>query len=446
MSTKSTTDEAGIYQRPVELLQKLIRFDTSNPPGNEKECISYMDGLLSAAGIKSSILASDPARPNLVARLPGRGSAPPLLMYGHVDVVPVENQEWQQPPFEGKIIDGYVWGRGALDMKGAVSMMLANFLRAKIEDLPLPGDLVLAIVSDEEAGGNLGSRYLVENHPELFKGIRYAIGEIGGVPIHFGKRRCYPMMVAEKQPAMIKATLRGPSAHGSLPMRDSAIAKVGDLLQKLNKHRLPVHITPIVRQQINIMASILPFPLNTVMRLLLNPRMSDMLLAGLGPNAQMFDALLHNTVNATAVHGGEQIWGIPGEVTVELVTSILPGFSPDDLIAELRKIIGEEAELEVYNYEAGKAEPDMSLYNLLADILREGDPGGVPCPLMGPSPSDARHFAQLGIQTYGFTPMNLPADFDFIPTIHAANERTTVEGINFGTEAIYKLLQRFGGK
>ena len=151
-------DQSTIYQQPVDVLQQLIRFDTTNPPGNEADCISYIDSLLTSAGIKTTILARDAARPNLVARLSGQGTAPPLLLYAHIDVVSTENQTWQYPPFEGRVVDGCVWGRGALDDKGGAAMSLCAFLRAKVEGVPLPGDVVLAILCDEEAGSELGAR------------------------------------------------------------------------------------------------------------------------------------------------------------------------------------------------------------------------------------------------------------------------------------------------
>jgi acetylornithine deacetylase/succinyl-diaminopimelate desuccinylase-like protein len=174
-SSKST-----LYQRPVELLQQLIRFDTTNPPGNERECIQFINGLLRDAGIKTTLLSKSRQRPNLVARLKGEGKAPTLLLYGHVDVVTTENQKWQQPPFEANIVDGFIWGRGALDMKSGVAMLLAAFLTAKAEKTPLPGDVIFCAVADEEAGGDFGAKFLVEEHPGLFEGVKYAFGEFGG--------------------------------------------------------------------------------------------------------------------------------------------------------------------------------------------------------------------------------------------------------------------------
>lgn len=304
MSGRPSSKLATIYQRPAELLQNLIRFNTTNPPGNEAECVKYIDNILTSAGFETSILAKDPARPNLVARLTGESKAKPLLLYGHVDVVSTENQKWQHPPFEGKVVDGYVWGRGALDDKGGVAMLLAAFLRAKAEELTPPGDVVLVIVSDEESGGEYGARYLVENHAELFEGIRYAIGEFGGFTSYIGKQKFYPIMVAEKQPCKVRATVRGPGGHGSLPVRGGVTVRLARLLQRLDEGRSPVHIIPVVRQMFETMISSVTFFTGMGLRLLLNPALTDILLNFLGELRGDLEPLLYNTFNVTSVQGG----------------------------------------------------------------------------------------------------------------------------------------------
>ena len=190
-------DQTTVYQRPIELLQRLIRFDTTNPPGNEEDCIKYVNQLLTAAGFETTILAKLPNRPSLITRLKGKGNAPPLLLYGHVDVQITKNQIWTHPPFGGEIIDGYLWGRGALDMKGGMAMMMAALLRSKAEGLTPAGDVVLALLCDEEAFGDFGAKYLVEEHSALFSGIKYALGEIGGFTMHIDQKRFYPIQVAD---------------------------------------------------------------------------------------------------------------------------------------------------------------------------------------------------------------------------------------------------------
>jgi acetylornithine deacetylase/succinyl-diaminopimelate desuccinylase-like protein len=442
---ESATNISSIYQRPSELLQRLIRFDTTNPPGNEAECISFINGLLTKAGIETTILARMPERPNLIARLRGQGNISPLLLYGHVDVVTTVNQKWQNPPFEGKLVDDFVWGRGALDMKGGIAMMLASFLRAKAEGLNLPGDVVLVIVSDEETGGDFGSKYLVENHSDLFEGIRYAIGEFGGFTLYIGKRRFYPIMVGEKQKCWMRATIRGPGGHGSIPVRGGAMARLSRFLQKLDKNRLPVHITRVASLTFKTVALSLGGLKGLIVGQLTNPLLTNSLLNLLGERGRLFDPLLHNTVSATILHGSEQINVIPSEISVELDGRLLPGYHPDDMIAELHQLIGSDIELEVIRFDPGPVEPDMGLFDTLADILRKADPDGIPIPLLLSGATDGRFFSRLGIQTYGFLPMPLPENLNFSQTIHGANERIPVEALNFGASAIYELLQRYKG-
>jgi acetylornithine deacetylase/succinyl-diaminopimelate desuccinylase-like protein len=438
---------ADIYQRPAELLQRLIRFDTTNPPGDESACIGYIRELLAAAAIESTILALDPARPNLIARLTGRGEAPPLLLYGHADVVTSEGQRWTHPPFAGVEAEGYIWGRGALDMKGGLAMLIAAFLRAKVEDASLPGDVVLAVVSDEEDWGILGARFLVEQHPDRFAGIRYAIGEFGGFTTTLAGRRFYPIMVAEKQGCHVRATVRGRGGHGSLPLHGGAMARLGRLLIRLDRRRLPVHITPATHAMITTIADTLPAPTGPLLRQLLRPRLTDRVLDLLGSRGELFDPLLHNTVNATIVRGGEKGNVIPSEITVDLDGRILPGFTPDDLLRELRGVAGDAVELEAVEFDPNPATtPDMGLFETLAGILRDADPEAIPLPYMLAAVTDGRFFSRIGIQTYGFLPMQLPTDLPFTTLIHAADERIPTAAVAFGAECVYKALQRFGGQ
>jgi acetylornithine deacetylase/succinyl-diaminopimelate desuccinylase-like protein len=265
MSLASASEQAPLYERPTELLQRLIRFNTTNPPGNERECVEWIGEVLRDGGYETKIFAKDPQRPNLLARLKGRDEAPPLLLYGHVDVVPVEGQNWQHPPFKGKNVNAWIWGRGALDMKGGVAMMLAAFLRAKAEGLTPPGDVLFLALSDEESGGDYGAKYLVEEHSRLFDDVRYALGEFGGFTLYVGRRKFYPIQVAEKQRCFLKAVVRGPGGHGALPLRGGAMAKLARLLTRLDRRRLPVHVTPAARRFFEAMAAAALFPTGTIL-------------------------------------------------------------------------------------------------------------------------------------------------------------------------------------
>jgi len=438
------TQKTNIHERPVEILQRLIQFNTTNPPGHEAACIGYIRDLLNEAGIESTLIAKDPNRPNLIARLPGEGKAQPLLLYGHVDVVTTENQPWQHPPFEGRLIDGYMWGRGALDMKGGVAMMVSAFLRANAEGLRPPGDILLAIVSDEEAGGEFGAKFLVEDHAELFKDIKYAIGEFGGFTLTIGGKRFYPIMISEKQICWMKATMRGKGGHGSIPEKGGAAAKLAKFLKALDENDLPVHVTPPAKMMVEAMAAALGGLQGLILRQLTNPTLTDFVLKSLGSRGRTFYPLFRNTVSPTILHGSSKVNVIPSEISVELDGRLLPGQTPDDMIRELRAIIDEDVQLDVLRFEPGPAEPDMSLFDTLASVLKEIDPQGIPVPLLLSGVTDGRFFSQLGIQTYGYLPMTLPEDFNFSQIIHAADERVPAAAIEFGAQAIYKAMQRFG--
>lgn len=440
----SDTGATPIYKQPAELLRALLRFDTTNLPGNERECILYLDGLLREAGFETQVVGIDSNRPNLVTRLKGRGDAPGLLLQGHVDVVTTDKQEWQHPPFAADVADGYVWGRGALDMKGGVAMMTAALLRAKAEGLQPAGDVVFAALSDEEAGGDYGARYLVEQQPQLFEGVRYSIGEFGGFSLFMGGHKFYAIQVAEKQRCGVRVTMRGPGGHGSTPIRGGAMSKLGRVLTLLDTQRLPPHVTPVAQDMIQQLAAALPPQLNGALMGLLNPATTDAVLDQLGPLAGGLDPVLHNTVSPTIVHGGSAINVIPSAITLDLDGRLLPGYKPDDLLNELRALLGDEVELQALYYDAGAESVDMGLFNTMAAILREADPEGTPVPLLLSGVTDGRFFSRLGIQHYGFNPMDLPPDFNFLSTIHAADERVTPQAVEFGTEAIYKLLGRFG--
>jgi acetylornithine deacetylase/succinyl-diaminopimelate desuccinylase-like protein len=435
--------EIAIHHRPAELLQRLIRFDTSNPPGSERACVEWVQQLLEACGCDAQIVAQDPERPSLIARLRGEGRAPALLMQGHVDVVPAEGS-WSWPPFSGEVADGYVWGRGALDMKGGVAMMLAAFLQAAEADTPPPGDVVLCLLSDEEAGGDQGARYVVENHAELFDGVRYAIGEFGGFTMDVAGRRFYPLMVAEKQLCSLRATLRGAAGHGSLPVRGGAMGRLGRLLAALDRGRLPVHVTAPARAMIEAIAVEAPSVTALALRALLRPRLTDSVLDRLGDRGRVFDPLLHNTASATVVRGGHAHNVIPGEVSVDLDCRLLPGFGPEDVFRELRALAGVEIDFEVRRYDPGPPTPDTTLLDTLSGILRELDPAARTVPLLLPGVTDGRFFARLGIPTYGFLPMQLPEELRFMELVHAEDERIPLDALEFGTRAIRRLLERFG--
>ena len=430
-----------IYDQPVQLLQNLIRFDTTNPPGNEAECIHYINGLLQTAGVETTILGKTPQRSNIIARIKGQGNAAPLLLYGHVDVVTTVNQNWSHAPFSADIADGFVWGRGALDMKSGVAMLLAAFLKAKAEGTPLPGDLIFCAVADEENSGAFGARFLVEEHAQLFKDVRYAFGEFGGFNMSMAGKRIYPIMVAEKQVCGIKLTFHGRGGHAAMPIQGGAMAKAARALQLLDRHSLPYHLTTPAKLMIEGISQAIGGPTGMLLGQITNPLLADKILKILGERVDTFVPILHNTVSPTMLEASQQVNVIPSEVSIGLDGRLLPGMKPQDLLNELSALLGNDLKMEVVGFNPGPETTDMGLFDTLKTSLHSLDPSGTAVPLVLMAVTDARFFSKLGIQTYGFTPLKLPDDFNFTRTIHAADERVPVEALDFGVQAIYRAIQ-----
>jgi acetylornithine deacetylase/succinyl-diaminopimelate desuccinylase-like protein len=442
--TSPTRSAAARVTDVVELTRTLIRFDTTNPPGDEGECIAHVEQLVAAAGAETRLVARSETRPNLVARVRGDGSARPLLLYGHADVVTTEGQQWAHPPFAGELVDDVVWGRGAVDMKGGVAMLVDVFTRAARGEIRPRGDVILCVVSDEEGGGDLGARFLVERHPELFEGVRHAIGEFGGFCQHIGGRRIYPIQVAEKAACWLHGTIRGPGGHGARPQLGGTTARLGRLLCALDGSRTPVHVTPVAERFIRDVARVVPAARAALLRGLLVPRLAPSILRALRREDQeTFAPILRNTVTPTIVRGGTKVNVVPSTIEVELDGRLLPGYGPEDLIAEIEALTGPEIDLEVSRHDPCPAEPDLSWLEGLVTILRELDPGCVPVPRLTPGVTDGRFFARLGIQTYGFLPLRLPPGFEILPLIHGADERVPADAIRFGAEAVRRAVASY---
>ncbi len=431
----------------LEILQKLVRFETVNPPGNEKQCIQYIDGLLHKAGLETTIFEPQPGRQSLICWLKGEGMAPGLLLQGHVDVVGVLGQKWSRPPFGAELHDGFVWGRGTLDMKGSVAMMLSAFLRIHEDDVALAGDVALLILADEEAGSPLGAKFLTDNHPDLFEGIKYGIGEFGGYTQEIGGKRFYPIMVDEKRGCGTLARLRGRAGHGSVPVRgrDSAMGALGQFLTLIDNVHTPVHITPATRLMINGITAALEGEHKMLFEQLLDTAKTDEILTALGSEGEALYPVFHNTMSPTVIRASEKGNVIPALIEVTLDCRLLPGITQAEWFDELRSIIGPIPELEVINHTPRDvAEPDMSLWPMLTGILKELDPDGVPIPMLFPGGTDGRFFSRLGIQTYGFLPTPMPAGMNALQMIHKEDERIPLRALEFGTSAIFEVLKRYG--
>lgn len=421
----------------AELAARLIRYDTTNPPGEESACIGYVAELLGRFGIDCELHAADPNRPNLIARVSGTGAAPPVLVHGHVDVVGTSGQQWQHPPFEARLVDDVLWGRGAMDMKGPVAAMLRAVIDIKLAGGPPKGDVVLAVLSDEEAAAINGSRFLVEDRPELFKDIRYSIGEGGGESVDLLGHRVHPIAVAEKRICWMRATVRGVGGHGSMPVSGSTIGTLARVLHNLDNLRAPFQVSEAARVMFTSLAQLMPGDMGCALQDALDPDQSPEALAALGAT-RLLGPLLRDTVAVTTVHGGDKINVIPAEVTIELDGRTCPDSSPDELMALVRSAAGPEVDLELIQGDSGSNDVDLRHFGSLTAIIDDisGQAPSVPA-LMGAF-TDGSQFSRLGIQNYGFLPCVL--DFDWLGTIHGADERVPVAALEQMSEGIRRAL------
>lgn len=431
ISWDAVRDEATTH------LQHLLRIDTTNPPGNEKAAAEYLAEVLRRDGIEPQLFEPEPGRVSLVARVAGRGERGPLLLQGHTDVVPADPEEWTHPPFSGVIADGCLWGRGALDMKGTLVMQLMALLLLKRHGPTPRGDIIFAALADEEAGGFLGAGWLVDNHPDVVR-AEVALGEVGGFTMFVGGRRFYPIQVAEKVGHQITITVKGLSGHGSQPVRDGAMAKAGDILSKLTGQRLPHHVTPVTERFVRAIAEAQPELLG-----LLDPERVERVLAEMGPDARMFEALLHNTASPTVIAGGNKTNVIPGSVTLTVDGRLLPGQTSEQFMREILDLIGEDAAIEIRHTPSHTEAPVNDFFAQFQPVIEEMDPGAQVVPTLVSGVTDARWFAKLGTPTYGFGPVLLPTNMPFWGLFHSADERIPIAGLGASCRAVYRVLEQY---
>jgi len=453
----------------VETLQALIRIPSINPPpadapDGERRAADWIAGALADAGLRPELLELVPGRGSVVARLRGDGTGgEPLLLLSHLDVVPAAAELWSHDPFGGEIADGQVWGRGAVDMKHLVAMeltvvrMLAAEARAAGRDPaadPIPGltrDVILASTADEEAGGLNGIGWIIAERPDLLRAAA-AINESGAVATTIVGRRFYPIGVAEKGYAVYRLTVHGTWGHGSMPRDDNAAVRAATAVIRLAVPGAP-RPTPVMQAFLRGVAEHLgPEQARLVGALLsADPRPGETALDALcdPTRARILRSLLRDTISPTVVHAGIKYNVIPGEATVEIDCRVLPGTTEEDMREIVVGRLGDlaahiDVEL-VIHAPAVDAPADGDVYALLAQTVRDHDPEGIPVPFMVPFATDAKHTAALGIPTYGFSPLRLAPEDEFLDRFHGVDERVGIDALRWGLPVLYDVVRRFCG-
>ncbi len=430
----------------VGLVSALIRFDTSNTGDpattkGEAECARWVAEQLREVGYSPEYLESGaPGRGNVVVRLPGadreRGA---LLIHGHLDVVPAEAADWSVHPFSGAVSDGYVWGRGAVDMKDMCGMMLAVARHFKRANITPPRDLVFAFVADEEHGGKYGAQWLVANRPDLFAGVTEAIGEVGGFSVTLpckdgGERRLYLIETAEKGLLWMRLTARGRAGHGSMVHDDNAVTAIAEAVATLGRHEFPLVLTDTVAQFLVAVGEETGYGFD--------PDSPDLegAVAKLGPIARLIGATLRDTANPTMLTAGYKANVIPATAEAVVDCRVLPGRQAA-FEREVDELIGpgitREWISELPSYETGF---DGRLVDAMNSAIIAVDPDARTVPYMLSGGTDAKAFAHLGIRCFGFAPLRLPPELDFAALFHGVDERVPVDALQFGARVLEHFL------
>jgi acetylornithine deacetylase/succinyl-diaminopimelate desuccinylase-like protein len=425
----------------VGLCSELIRFDTSNfgPSGSEgeREAAEYVAAKLDEVGIASTLLESEPRRTSLVAEWAPEGcdlSQPPLLIHGHTDVVPAVAADWQVTPFAGEVIDDYVWGRGAVDMKDFDAIVLAVVRERVRSGRPPRRPIRLVFTADEEAGGPKGSGWLADHHPDLLADCTEAIGEVGGFSLTVNDQRMYLIQTAEKGLAWLNLIAEGAAGHGSMRNDDNAITHLAEAVSRVGSYRWPPRIRPAQRAFLDAVEQALGVQITA--------DDAEQTLARLGSIARMVGATMSNTANPTMLGGGYKVNVIPGHATAGIDGRFIPGHEREfyDTITQL---LGDKVRYEVATGDvAVETGFDGALVDAMTASLQAADPGSLAVPFMMSAGTDAKAWSKLGIRCFGFAPLRLPPDLDFVALFHGVDERVPIASLRFGCQVLDDFLDR----
>jgi acetylornithine deacetylase/succinyl-diaminopimelate desuccinylase-like protein len=440
MSTRTEEAEGRAYDpaaEVVDICRDLLRMDTTNygdgsGPG-ERKAAEHVAALLDEVGIESELYEGVEGRTNVVARW-GSGAGDPLLLHGHLDVVPAEADDWTVHPFSGEIQDGYLWGRGAVDMKDFDAMLL-SVVRARARAGATPArPTVLCFTADEEAGGHQGAEQIVLNRPDLLEGCTEAIGEVGGFSATIRDRRVYLIEAAEKGMAWMRLTAQGHAGHGSMRHPDNAVTALSAAVARIGAHEWPVRLTPsmqVLLSSIGELAGVEATPEN-----------AEDLVSEFGAATRMLGAAIKNTTNPTMLSAGYKVNVVPGEATAHVDGRFLPGYE-DEFFDTLAELVGDRVRIDFLSRQHGlETTFDGDLVDAMTVSLLEEDPEAIVAPYLMSGGTDAKHWKKLGIRSFGFAPLRLPADLDFTALFHGVDERVPTDALEFGARVFDRFLDR----
>ena len=427
-----------LEEEVVKICQDLIRIPSVNfgeGKGDEKAVAEYVVASLAEVGIPATIYESAPNRCNVIANIEGADtSRPGLVVHGHIDVVPANAADWSVDPFAAEIRDGMIWGRGAVDMKNVDAMILAIVRKWARTGYKPPRNIVLAFFADEEAGMTFGSRWMAAEHPEVFAGCTEAISEVGGFSVTVGNgKRLYFVEAAQKGIHWMRLTAAGRAGHGSMMNDENALTALSEAVAKIGTFTWPQRYTDTVKVLFKKIAQATGKPYNE----------DDLrpLLKEIGPTARMIGATLQNTANPTMLEAGYKANVIPGSASAVIDGRFLPGYE-DELNETIRSIIGPDIAIETVSRDiALEVDFEGDLVDAMCSAITKHDPEGIPVPYLMSGGTDNKALSELGIIGYGFSPLRLPADLDFMALFHGVDERVPISGLEFGVNVLADFLE-----
>jgi acetylornithine deacetylase/succinyl-diaminopimelate desuccinylase-like protein len=430
--TTSYRPEADV----TEICRDLIRIDTTNygdasGPG-ERLAAEYVAEKLADVGIESEFFEPQKGRTSLVARWGDPDATDRLLVHGHLDVVPAAKQDWKVDPFSGEMMDGYLWGRGAVDMKDFDAAILSVVrARAKAQRPPRRA-LTLVFTADEEAGSIAGAHPIVDQRPEWLEGCTEAVGEVGGFSTTVAGKRIYLIETAEKGIAWLRLRAQGTAGHGSMRNTDNAVTAVAEAVLAIGRHEWPIRLTPAMGALLEEVASRTghdDVEANV-----------DALIEYFGPAARMLAAVVRNTANPTMLSSGYKHNVIPGEATACIDGRFLPGYE-DEFFATLRELLPDNVSYEILVHDVALSTPfDGPLVEAMKAAIRTEEPDATILPFLMSGGTDAKAWSQLGIRCFGFSPLRLPDDLDFTALFHGVDERVPVDALDFSARVFDRFL------
>ncbi len=437
-------DWGAVGRETTQILSELIKIDTTNPPGNEYKAVEYLRKKLAAEGIESEVLEREQGRSNLIARLQGRRPGKRLLLLSHVDVVPVPDPtKWKYPPFSGAIAEGYVWGRGALDMKNMTAIEFSVFTLFKRMGVDFAGELIFAATADEEQGSQYGAEWLAKTHPEQLR-ADWCLTEGGGMPLKIGSQTFYTIESVEKGLWWLRVRVKGSSGHGSLPHADNALAKAAYIIDRVSQYRFPKKIAPAVREFILKTSEALG-PQIEKLALVLLDESQELDLSALPQDspisATLLNALVRTTISPTMIRAGVKENVIPDSCEFVLDCRLVPGYTQEhvrETLLELADRYKNDIEIETIQFHGVSESPiDDPFYRLIERTVKEELPGVETIPVMLTGATDSRFVRELGVRAYGFCPLSTGMSLaDREKLIHNDNERVDIESLELGVRVL----------